>query len=878
VANSVCIVTNEVFPIDKGGIGRLTYNFAVNNAGAVHAADLHLLLPAKLRAQSRIVESAFEGLATIHYCPETLESFGSLGRLMQASGAKEALNSHMIESFRYYAGLVDAQNSIGHEFDLVEFPDFGGWSVVSIAARRAGVAFQSTRFVVRLHSSLGLIVDNEPFAHEPSDWMAAICDLEYQGLRDADMAVAHLPSIAELNSKRFASPAEWLKKIRVEMPPIVLSEEETAAFAEHREREELPAPPRNFLFSARLQPFKRPDLFIRAAVRFLDEHQDADNVFQISSYGWDDNYIDWLKRLVPERCERSILFLEGPTQRERADLILDNILVIPSDFESCCLLAYEGRMLGVKLILNRKCLAFGAEPTRWREGQDCLFFEGDFISLASAMEQALQWTPEPAQPLPRAVPYWESPLDALFGPAPEKPVPLSLGVIVYGATDLDELARQLQELESCGAFSDILALVPRDAFIAASVPVAAWQQMLGVRLHVTSWLEPTATEVQHAVSQLETEAVAFLPMGMRVEGQLWSLARAKLSAEPAAAVFTSHVILENSIGSLRFVLNYGDAPTVALMADRIAHRASVFRRDRLLEFGMRELAGERWLEDLCVRLVNAGHRVLVAPAALAFDKGTQRHSRIASSRFFGTHRDEAGRRNGATYRQASADKGYIDSVLAVDHDAWVLRQRQATKEMVNASRLAAEAFHFEEVLLKNLSDNGSEDYRELEIVLRGVAVGRLSISWLSFKLSEYHGQAQLEFREGGNARHFFDDWPPPTSDEWGPVAVLRNGPARHPQGVFFEQISQQSGKRLNLLLENLPGLIGLLPLTDEHRAHWEKVAGLLVGISQHQRQQTSPVTPLGRLGQLAWRRLKASGRFRKVASRVIRALRSNAVG
>src|ERR1700722_3050900 len=116
------------------------------------------------------------------------------------------------------------------------------------------------------------------------------------------------------------------------------SGEETAAFAENRERAEPPAPPRNFLFSARLQPFKRPDLFIRAAVRFLDEHQDADNLFQVSSYGWDDNYIDWLKRLVPERWERSILFLEGPTQRERADLILDNILVIPSDFESCCLL------------------------------------------------------------------------------------------------------------------------------------------------------------------------------------------------------------------------------------------------------------------------------------------------------------------------------------------------------------------------------------------------------------------------------------------------------------------------------------------------------------------------------------------------------------
>ena len=29
---SVCIVSNEIYPIDKGGIGRLMYNFAIANA------------------------------------------------------------------------------------------------------------------------------------------------------------------------------------------------------------------------------------------------------------------------------------------------------------------------------------------------------------------------------------------------------------------------------------------------------------------------------------------------------------------------------------------------------------------------------------------------------------------------------------------------------------------------------------------------------------------------------------------------------------------------------------------------------------------------------------------------------------------------------
>src|SRR6202022_758427 len=104
------------------------------------------------------------------------------------------------------------------------------------------------------------------------------------------------------------------------------------------------------------------------------------------------------------------------------ELMLDCILVIPSEFESLCLLAYEGRLLGSKLILNRKCLAFGAEPQFWEEKKDCLFFEGDFISLADTMRQALDWNPEfnafPESPSP----YWEGLEDDLYVPKSQQQI------------------------------------------------------------------------------------------------------------------------------------------------------------------------------------------------------------------------------------------------------------------------------------------------------------------------------------------------------------------------------------------------------------------------------------------------------------------------
>src|SRR5580692_10883142 len=66
--NSVCIVTNEVYPIDKGGIARLMYNFAINNSQSETPADIHFLLPAKWRMHAAEVEAELVGLAKLHYC------------------------------------------------------------------------------------------------------------------------------------------------------------------------------------------------------------------------------------------------------------------------------------------------------------------------------------------------------------------------------------------------------------------------------------------------------------------------------------------------------------------------------------------------------------------------------------------------------------------------------------------------------------------------------------------------------------------------------------------------------------------------------------------------------------------------------------------
>jgi len=273
-------------------------------------------------------------------------------------------------------------------------------------------------------------------------------------------------------------------------------------------------------------------------------------------------------------------------------------------------------------------------------------------------------------------------------------------------------------------------------------------------------------------------------------------------------------------------LNYGYAPTVAQLSDRIAHRASVFRREVLLEFGLREEAGERWHEDICMRLVAAGRQIIVVPALLASQRGRRRQSRIPSSKFFSTHRDEAGRRFGVPYRQGSAAAAYIDSVESVDHATWVARHEERRVDRVSFEQQEAVLLQINNVVLKNSSVGEDGNYAELEIALEGIQIGRIPVEWLAFKLIRYMGDAQLEFRDGGNAGRFFRDWPPPTSDNWGPLAVWSVG-STNPNTVFFANAGQHDSQRLELLLNSLPEILRSLALSERERAQWLRVARTL---------------------------------------------------
>ena len=275
---SICLVSNEMYPFLPGGIGRLMYNFCERNVERGHPVDLHFLLPAAGGSQQEEeIRAAYAGKARIHFAPAQSDLNDPLSWAVRHGNAHHPeFAVHYSEAWLYHHGLLRAEQALGRPFDLVEWPDFGGWSSAALQAREVGFAHRGTVFAYRLHSSQGLITDAERYSHHPSQWFGALLDLERQGLAQSDLIVGHLSSIVDANAQHYRFDEEWAREAIVEFPPITVDP--------HSSNPEvaLGATP-DFIFSSRLQPFKRPDIFIRAAVMFFERNPDYPGVCRVVS-------------------------------------------------------------------------------------------------------------------------------------------------------------------------------------------------------------------------------------------------------------------------------------------------------------------------------------------------------------------------------------------------------------------------------------------------------------------------------------------------------------------------------------------------------------------------------------------------------------------
>lgn len=612
---SLCLVTNEMYPFLPGGIGRLMYNFADRNQQSDSPVDLHFLLPAQDSAKHAAeIVAEYDGRATIHFCPSLDELRDTVsvalrdGTAHHPEFADNYKNAHL-----YHIGLLRAQNSYGRDFDVIEIPDFGGWGAAITSAKRAGLAYQDSLLSFRLHSAHGLITQAEKYTHHPSFWFGALLDLEREGLANADLIVGHIPSIVQANCDHYQFDQSWADNAIVEFPPITVDTAETLELT--------PGTAPDFIFSSRLQPFKRPDIFIKAATCFMERNPDYEGVFRVVSYGWDREYVDWLKSLVPTSLATKVLFLEKYTQEERLTYLARSVVVVPSNYESLCLFAFEASNMGCPVILNRDCLAFG-DFDRWIEGENCLMFDGEFLGLAKAMEEAVDWRPTSKASIAPSRPYWEDQaliqkhLDAQTSSAPSDSP--DIAIVYFNFQSTEELnrvwaAHQNSEQRSNPTY---FLLNPNDSRLTNGTIQALTRQ--DVKVHLCSGTSVSPSELQAFIATLDETHVCLCPANYALHPKFLTAAKMTLAHSPDTALFSSHsrVLSPTSQRPIGVNLYSGGAQSLALLENVVAPGAAVVARNAVAEISFDEMARDNWYNVFTRNLALSGRPIVIAPTVL----------------------------------------------------------------------------------------------------------------------------------------------------------------------------------------------------------------------------------------------------------------------
>ena len=266
-------------------------------------------------------------------------------------------------------------------------------------------------------------------------------------------------------------------------------------------------PKSSFLFSSRLQPFKRPETFLRAA-RICKERFGEKVSFIVCAYGWDKDYVQNLKEFGGD----AVIWLQDVSQSEREWLLNNTNLVIPSNYESLNLLAYEQVSRGKKPILNSNCLAF--QNNFWNDG-NAIMFDGSPASLTHVVGEILageQDTECVSKKIPSArVEYPTDTQSTILDVRENKQKVRSITVLAYQnhGGSLNKIIDQIEPLLGMMENLDVVLMGPKSA----PKPSQTLPNGIRVKFYQTSSSNISGQELASMLSEITTPTFLFEIMG-----------------------------------------------------------------------------------------------------------------------------------------------------------------------------------------------------------------------------------------------------------------------------------------------------------------------------------------------------------------------------
>ncbi|MEX0969614.1 MAG: glycosyltransferase [Paracoccaceae bacterium] len=347
-------------------------------------AQVHILLPAGHADRIKTMSEYYPKHIQLWCCPSPAEVKRRLGGT--ADTALRGIGRHpqlFAEAAAFMFGAMDIEAATGARLTHIEIPDHLGYGNLILTARECGIAFQSAEVACRIHSSFTELLRFEPDYYATDSWHAARIDMEAECLRLADRIFAPLHTIGAIVERNIKLPAG--KSVAINFPAVLHAAPKLEPLPEGH----VP----DFAFASRFQPFKRPELFIRGAVHFLDRNPGYSGSMRLMAYAFEPMYLATLRMMVPQRHSTKILFETDLPESERNARLAHSIVVQPSVYESLCLLSYEVSARQRPVLVANDCAAFANEP-RWRNGDNCLMFEPSPEGLADCMQNALTWRPK----------------------------------------------------------------------------------------------------------------------------------------------------------------------------------------------------------------------------------------------------------------------------------------------------------------------------------------------------------------------------------------------------------------------------------------------------------------------------------------------------
>jgi len=258
----------------NGGIG--TYNWFMARLLASQGWDVHVLycglLPPRkeMPAVTQRLRQAGIGWSSLFDFEEPAES--------KVEGVTDIVQLYLSERVRYALEELHQR----HHFDLIEFAEWGALGFRCVQAKRAGVAFQDTRLIVRLHSSSQWMREgNHQWLSDPNEVEVDYC--ERYAFEHADIQVSPSRYMFE-----YARQVGWDVRPDARVIPYPYPD---AEFVPAQPPE---ATPPELVFFGRLETRKGLQVFVNA-VRQLDPRLKITFLGRVNTLGDGKSALEYIK-------------------------------------------------------------------------------------------------------------------------------------------------------------------------------------------------------------------------------------------------------------------------------------------------------------------------------------------------------------------------------------------------------------------------------------------------------------------------------------------------------------------------------------------------------------------------------------------------------